>query len=126
LKPHVVEGGIDLMMIRELVGGLYFGKKETGINAAGKRFVDEHLEYDEDQIAAIMHVAFKEAMGRKRVLHNVHKSNVLKSSVLWNEVLGEIAVDYPEVEVKHIIVDAAATALVINPRQFDVMVMENM
>lgn len=126
LKAHVVEGGIDLMMIRELVGGLYFGKKETGTNAEGKRYVDEHLEYDEDQIKAIMHVAFKEAMGRKKVLHNVHKSNVLKSSVLWNEVLGEVATEYPDVEVKHIIVDAAATALVINPRQFDVMVMENM
>jgi 3-isopropylmalate dehydrogenase len=126
LKPHVVEGGIDMMMIRELVGGLYFGKKEVGVNADGKRFVDEHLEYDEDQIKAIMHVGFQEAMGRKKVLHNVHKSNVLKSSVLWNEVLGEVAAEYPEVEVKHIIVDAAATALVVNPRQFDVMVMENM
>lgn len=126
LKPHVVAGGIDFMMIRELVGGLYFGKKETGTNAAGKRYVDEHLEYDEDQIAAILHVGFKEALGRKKVLHNVHKSNVLKSSVLWNEVLDEIAPQYPEVEVKHIIVDAAATALVLNPRQFDVMVMENM
>ena len=60
------------------------------------------------------------------MLHNVHKSNVLKSSVLWNEILEEVAVEYPEVTVKHIIVDAAATALVINPRQFDVMVMENM
>ncbi|MBI2435113.1 MAG: 3-isopropylmalate dehydrogenase [Candidatus Hydrogenedentes bacterium] len=126
LKPHVVHGGIDIMMIRELVGGLYFGKKEMGVNAAGKRYVDEHLEYDEDQIQAIMHVAFREAMGRKKVLHNVHKSNVLKSSVLWNEVLTEVARDYPEVTVKHIIVDAAATALVLNPRQFDVMVMENM
>ncbi|MBI1320711.1 MAG: 3-isopropylmalate dehydrogenase [Candidatus Hydrogenedens sp.] len=126
LKPHVVEGGIDFMMIRELVGGLYFGTKETGVNDQGKRYVDEHLEYDEDQIAAILHVGFKEAMGRKKVLHNVHKSNVLKSSVLWNEVLDEIAPQYPEVTVKHIIVDAAATALVLNPRQFDVMVMENM
>lgn len=126
LKPHVVAGGIDLVMIRELVGGLYFGKKEGGVNAAGKRYVDEHLEYDEDQIAAILHVGFQEAMGRKKVLHNVHKSNVLKSSVLWNEVLEEVAREYPEVEVKHVIVDAAATALVLNPRQFDVMVMENM
>jgi 3-isopropylmalate dehydrogenase len=126
LKPHVVAGGIDMMMIRELVGGLYFGKKEGGINAAGKRYVDEHLEYDEDQIRAILVVAFDEAMGRKKVLHNVHKSNVLKSSVLWNEILDEVAPDYPEVEVKHIIVDSAATALVLNPRQFDVMVMENM
>ena len=126
LKPHVVEGGIDIMMIRELVGGLYFGKKEVGVNAAGKRYVDEHLEYDEDQIRAIMVVAFDEAMSRSKVLTNIHKSNVLKSSVLWNEILEEVHVDYPEVEVKHVIVDAAATALVLNPRQFDVMVMENM
>jgi len=126
LKHEIVAGGIDLMMIRELVGGLYFGKKETGVNADGKRYVDEHLEYDEDQIKAILHVAFKEAMGRKRVLHNIHKSNVLKSSVLWNEVLDEVHADYRDVEVKHVIVDAAATALVLNPRQFDVMVMENM
>ena len=126
LKPHVVEGGIDIMMIRELVGGLYFGKKEVGINADGKRYVNETLEYDEDQIRAILHVGFREAMGRKKQLHNVHKSNVLKSSVLWNEILDEVAQEYPEVEVKHVIVDAAATALVVNPRQFDVMVMENM
>jgi len=126
LKPEVVKGGIDMMMIRELVGGLYFGKKETGVNAAGKRYVDEHLEYDEDQIRAIVVVAFDEAMSRRKLLHNIHKSNVLKSSVLWNEVLEEVAKDYPEVEVRHMIVDAAATALVLNPRQFDVMVMENM
>ncbi|MBI2422567.1 MAG: 3-isopropylmalate dehydrogenase [Candidatus Hydrogenedentes bacterium] len=126
LKPHVVAGGIDIMMIRELVGGLYFGKKEVGTREDGTRYVVEHLEYDEHQISAIMKIAFDEAMGRKKVLHNVHKSNVLKSSVLWNEILDEVHRDYPDVEVKHIIVDAAATALVINPRQFDVMVMENM
>jgi 3-isopropylmalate dehydrogenase len=126
LKPHVVEGGIDIMMIRELVGGLYFGSKEVGTNADGKRYAHETLEYDEDQIRAILHVAFREAQGRKKVLHNIHKSNVLKSSVLWNEILDEVATAYPEIEVKHTIVDAAATALVVNPRQFDVMVMENM
>ena len=65
-------------------------------------------------------------MKRKKVLHNIHKSNVLKSSVLWNEVLGEVGQDYPEVEVKHILVDAAATYMCLNPGQFDVMVMENM
>ncbi|GMW00820.1 MAG: 3-isopropylmalate dehydrogenase [Candidatus Hydrogenedentota bacterium] len=126
LKSRVVEGGIDLMMIRELVGGLYFGKKETGTTPEGKRFVVESLEYDEDQIKAIMIVAFEEARKRKKILHNVHKSNVLKSSVLWNTVLDEVHKDYPDIEVKQIIVDAAATALVLNPRQFDVMVMENM
>ena len=126
LKPRVIEDGIDIMIIRELVGGLYFGKKERGTDENGKRYVKETLEYDEDQIARILHVGFKEAMGRKKVLHNIHKNNVLQSSVLWCEILDEVAVDYPEVEVKHVIVDAAATALLLNPGQFDVMVMENM
>ncbi len=126
LRPEIIAGGIDIMMIRELVGGLYFGAKQTGRDAAGKRFVNESLEYSEDQIARIAHVAFQTAMGRKKLLHNIHKSNVLKSSVLWNEVLGEVGREYPEVEVRHILVDAAATYLCLNPGQFDVMVMENM
>ncbi len=125
LKPEVVGDGIDIMMIRELVGGLYFGSKERG-EKNGKRYVNEMLEYDEDQIRRIMHVAFKEAQGRTKKLHNIHKSNVLMSSVLWNEILEEVAPEYADVTVEHIIVDAAATALVIKPTQFDVMVMENM
>lgn len=126
LKPSVVAGGIDMMMIRELVGGLYFGQKESGTTPDGKRYVKETLEYDEDQIRRILVVAFEEARRRKKVLHNIHKSNVLMSSVLWNTVLDEVAVEYPDVTVKQVIVDAAATALVLNPGQFDVMVMENM
>ena len=105
---------------------MYFGNKETGINEDGKRFVNESLEYDEDQIKRIAKVAFDTAQKRKKVLHNIHKSNVLKSSVLWNEVIEEVAVDYPDVEIIHILVDAAATYLCLNPGQFDVMVMENM
>ena len=126
LKPSVVGDGIDLLMIRELVGGLYFGAKETGTEPDGRRYVRETLEYYDDQIVRILHVAFQEAQKRKGVLHNVHKSNVLKSSVLWNQVLDEVAPEYPDVQVEHVIVDAAATALCLNPRQFDVMVMENM
>jgi len=126
LKPEIIGEGIDIMLIRELVGGLYFGKKESGINAAGKRYVNEVLEYDEDQIRRILIVAFKTAMKRKKVLHNIHKSNVLKSSVLWNEIVEEVRNDYPQVEVIHILVDAAATYLCLKPGQFDVMVMENM
>ena len=126
LKPDIIGDGIDFIIIRELVGGLYFGNKETGINEDGKRFVNESLEYDEDQIRRIARVAFDTAKKRKKVLHNIHKSNVLKSSVLWNEVIEEVGVDYPDVEVIHFLVDAAATYLCLNPRQFDVMVMENM
>ena len=115
-----------MIMIRELVGGLYFGNKEVGTNEGGKRYVNETLEYDEDQIARIAKVAFNTAQKREKVLHNIHKSNVLKSSVLWNEIISEVGDNYPDVEVKHILVDAAATYLCLNPRQFDVMVMENM
>ena len=126
LKPEVVGEGIDILMIRELVGGLYFGKKEEGRKRSGERFVIETLEYDEGQISRILHIAFGEAQKRKKVLHNIHKSNVLMSSVLWNQVLEEVAEQYPDVSVEHVIVDAAATALCLNPTQFDVMVMENM
>jgi 3-isopropylmalate dehydrogenase len=126
LKPEVIGNGIDIMIIRELVGGLYFGKKESGVNAAGKRYVNEILEYDEDQIRAILKVAFDTAQKRKKVLHNIHKSNVLKSSVLWNEIVEEEKKNYPDVKVEHILVDAAATYLCLRPTMFDVMVMENM
>jgi len=97
-----------------------------GKDENGKRYVREVLEYDEEQIRNILHEGFKLAQGRKKVLHNIHKSNVLKSSVLWNEILDEVATEYPDVTVIHNLVDAAATALCLNPSQFDVMVMENM
>lgn len=126
LKAEVIGDGIDFIIIRELVGGLYFGNKETGVTEDGKRFVTESLEYDEDQIARIARVAFETAQKRQGVLHNIHKSNVLKSSVLWNEVMEEVGRDFPDVQIKHILVDAAATYLCLNPGQFDVMVMENM
>lgn len=126
LKPQIIGDGIDMVMIRELVGGLYFGEKEVGVNNDGLRYVKETLEYDEAQIERIVRVAFEQSMRRKKVLHNIHKSNVLKSSVLWNEVVSEVAGDFPQVKVEHVLVDAAATALCLNPAQFDVMVMENM
>ncbi len=126
LKKEIIGNGIDFIIVRELVGGLYFGSKETGLNSDGKRFVNESLEYDEDQIRNILIKAFELSSTRKGVLHNIHKSNVLKSSVLWNEILDEVALDFPNVHVKNMLVDAAATALCLNPTQFDVMVMENM
>ena len=126
LKREIIPNGIDILLIRELVGGLYFGEKERGIDSNGKRYVKEVLAYDEDQVRQVLKVGFAQAMSRKKVLHNIHKSNVLMSSVFWNEILEEVRVDYPEVEVKHMLVDAAATALCLNPGQFDVMVMENM
>ena len=109
LKPEVIGEGIDLVIIRELVGGLYFGKKESGVNEAGRRYVHEMLEYDEDQIRRVLEVAFELAGKRKKIIHNVHKSNVLKSSILWNEVVEEVRRGHPDIEVEHVLVDAAAT-----------------
>ena len=126
LRPEIIGEGIDFIIIRELVGGLYFGNKDRGINNAGRRYVHEMLEYDEDQIRRVLKVAFQLARKRKNLLHNVHKSNVLMSSVLWNEVLDEVRADYPEVEVEHILVDAAATYPCLEPTRFDVVVTENM
>jgi len=126
LKPEIIKDGIDILLIRELVGGLYFGKKERGINKDGQRYVHEILEYTEEQIRQVLIVGFEQARSRKKRLHNIHKSNVLMSSVFWNEVLDEVHKDYQDVEVIHLLVDAAATALCLNPGQFDVMVMENM
>jgi 3-isopropylmalate dehydrogenase len=126
LKAEIIKDGIDILLIRELVGGLYFGEKERGTNEDGLRYVKETLEYDEQQIRQVLIVAFEQARQRKKRLHNIHKSNVLISSVFWNEVLDEVHQDYQDVEVIHLLVDAAATALCLNPGQFDVMVMENM
>ena len=126
LKPEIIKNGLDILLIRELVGGLYFGKKERGVNEEGQRYVHEALEYTEQQIRQVLIVAFEQARMRKKTLHNIHKSNVLLSSVLWNEILEEIHKDYQDIKVTHLLVDAAATALCLNPSQFDVMVMENM
>ena len=126
LKPEIIREGIDILLIRELVGGLYFGSKERGVNDRGQRYVHETLEYTEEQIRQVLTVAFAQARQRKGRLHNIHKSNVLMSSLLWNEVLDEVRQDYQDVQVTHLLVDAAATALCLNPGQFDVMVMENM
>jgi len=126
LKPEVIGDGIDLIIIRELVGGLYFGSKKSGVDDQGRRYVHETLEYNEDQIRRVLEVAFQLASKRKKVLHNIHKSNVLKSSILWNEIVEEVRPSYPDIEVKHVLVDAAATYLCLDPTSFDVMVMENM
>ncbi|MDE0715380.1 MAG: 3-isopropylmalate dehydrogenase [Gammaproteobacteria bacterium] len=126
LRPEIIGDGIDIMIIRELVGGLYFGEKEAGVNTQGLRYAREILEYDENQIHRIVLVAFETARKRRRKLHSIHKSNVLKSSMLWTDIVDEVSVDFPDVEVNHMLVDAAATHLCLRPTEFDVMVMENL
>lgn len=124
LKREVIEG-IDIMVIRELTGGLYFGEKKREQTAEGQRAVDT-LVYTTAEIERIARLAFEIAMKRKKVLHSVDKANVLESSRLWRETVTELAREYPEVELVHMYVDNCAMQLVRWPKQFDVIVTENM
>lgn len=132
LKPEVIEG-VDLLIVRELTGGLYFGKRErfydeegcgTG-GSKGQRAYDT-LEYCEFEIERIVRHAFDAARKRGCRVHSIDKANVLESSRLWREVAHRVAVDYPDVEIVDMLVDNAAMQLINNPSQFDVVVTENM
>jgi len=126
LKSSIVANGIDIVLIRELLGGLYFGEKKIGKDENGIRYAEEILIYDEIQIRQVLTAACEIAATRNGVLHNIHKANILKSSVLWNEILEEVSSDFPDVTVVNMLVDAATTHMCLNPTQFSTMVMENM
>lgn len=125
LREDIIADGFDIIIMRELTGGLYFGKRDTE-TIDGVRTAYDTCVYDENEIRRIAISAFDIAMKRTRKLTNVDKANVLDTSRLWREVVHEVAKDYPEVEVVDMLVDNAAMQLVRNPAQFDVMVMENM
>ncbi len=120
LKPEVIKG-VDLTVVRELTGGIYFGEP---------RYKDDNKAYNtmiytRDEIERIAHVAFKEAQKRRKKVTSVDKANVLEVSELWREVVEEVAKDYPEVELEHMYVDNAAMQLVRDPKQFDVILTGN-
>jgi 3-isopropylmalate dehydrogenase len=113
--------GIDVLIVRELVGGLYFGAK--GTRADGTVF--DTCEYHPDQVERLVRRGFELAQGRRRKLTSVDKANVMETSRLWRRVVGEVSSDYADVEVEHMLVDNAAMQLVRAPEQFDVIVTEN-
>lgn len=125
LKPEVVSG-LDILIVRELTGGIYFGAPRDQIVENGERKAFDTLPYSESEIRRIAKVGFDMAMVRDKKLCSVDKANVLASSQLWREVVEEVAKDYPEVELSHMYVDNAAMQLVRAPKQFDVMVTDNM
>lgn len=126
LKPELVSG-LDLLIIRELTGGIYFGQpRGVSLNANGEREGINTYRYSESEIRRIAKVAFEAARKRDRRLVSVDKANVLEVTVLWREVMEEVAVQYPDVELSHMYVDNAAMQLVRAPKQFDVMVTGNM
>ena len=126
LKPELVSG-LDIMIVRELTGGIYFAEPR-GISTAesGERVGINTLRYTETEIRRIAHTAFRVAMQRGKRLCSVDKENVLEATVLWREVVMETAAGYPEVELQHLLVDNAAMQLVRRPKQFDVIVTTNM
>ncbi len=124
LKPEVISG-TDLLVIRELTGGLYFGEKKRQQTVEGVQAVDT-LVYNSQEIERIVRLAFEMARQRKKHVTSVDKANVLESSRLWREIATQVAVDYPGVELNHMYVDNCAMQLVRAPRQFDVIVTENM
>lgn len=125
LRPEIVRG-VDLMVVRELTGGIYFGKpSRRGSNARGRNAVDT-LRYREDEIERVIRLAFDLAQGRRGHVASVDKSNVLQSSRLWREIADEVAAGYPDVRLEHVLVDAMAMHLIKSPSRYDVIVTENM
>ena len=125
LKDEIIGDGFDMMIMRELTGGLYFGERKTIEENGVKKAIDT-LTYDENEIRRIAIRGFDIAMKRRKKVTSVDKANVLDSSRLWRKVVEEVAKDYPEVSYEHMLVDNCAMQLVKDPGQFDVILTENM
>jgi 3-isopropylmalate dehydrogenase len=125
LRPEVARQ-IDLLIVRELNGDVYFGEKAIRVLDDGRRQGFDFMSYAEDEVRRIAHVGFRAAQGRKKRLCSVDKANVLETSQLWRDVVIEVSAEYPDVELSHMYVDNAAMQLVRNPGQFDVVVTGNL
>ncbi len=124
LKSEIIEGGFDFVIMRELTGGLYFGKRDN-TKVGGVRVAYDTMIYNEDEVRRIAIWAFEIARKRNKKVTNVDKANVLDSSRLWRQVVEEVAEDYSDVSLEHMLVDNCAMQLVRNPKQFDVILTEN-
>lgn len=125
LKEEVADAGFDMIIVRELTGGLYFGDRKTEV-IDGVRTATDTLKYDENEIRRIAVKAFEIAMKRNKKVISVDKANVLDSSRLWSKVVEEVSAEFPEVSVENMLVDNCAMQLVKDPAQFDVVLTENM
>lgn len=124
IRPEKVKGGLDLLVVRELTGGIYFGERGYKDTNMGKAAYDIE-QYSEGEVKRIAEVAFDMAMKRNKKVTSVDKANVLESSRLWRKTVAEVAKNYPEVELENFYVDNTAMQLVYNPKQFDVIVTSN-
>ncbi len=126
LKTSILDEGLDLVVVRELIGGLYFGDRKTFVNQDGELEAHDLLVYTEGEIRRIAETAFQLAMQRRKIVTSVDKANVLDSSRLWRKVLHQVKEKYPEVKYNDMLVDNCAMQLIHNPAQFDVIVTENL
>ncbi len=126
VKQELIEEGFDVLCVRELTGGIYFGSPKGRHEEDGEEVALDTMVYKASEIERIARIAFSAAMGRKKRLLSVDKANVLASSVLWREVVTKVAQDFPEVELEHMYVDNAAMQLIRRPGSFDVLVTENL
>lgn len=126
VRSDLVAGGFNILCVRELTGGLYFGQPKYSKEENGDTIAVDTMVYKKSEIERIAHVAFKAAQGRDKRLTSVDKANVLENSVLWRKTMNEIAKQYPDVQLSHLYVDNAAMQLIKNPRGFDVVLAENL
>ena len=125
LRADIAANGINFVVVRELIGGVYFGEHSTA-EAGGEKKATDIMAYSEHEIRRVAHVAFQTAQKRRKRVTSVDKANVLDTSRLWRKVVTEVAAEYPDVELLHMYVDNAAMQLVRDPSQFDVIVTENL
>ncbi len=125
LKRACVDG-VDLVVVRELTGGIYYGEPRGRADRDGVRRALNTEVYDEHEVARIARVAFRTARGRKKLVTNIHKANVLEVSAFWNEIVEEVAVEFPDVKLEHQLVDSAAMILLRDAPRFDVLLCPNM
>ena len=125
LRPEVVAGS-DILFVRELLGGLYFGEPRGRVNEGSQPTAFNTMRYAADEVERVARVAFEAALSRSRRVTSVDKANVLETSQLWRETVSRVALDYPAVVLEHMYVDACAMHLVMNPRRFDVVLTENL
>lgn len=125
LKPEVL-AGVDMLVIRELTSGIYFGTPQERRVVNGRREAIDTDYYNEDEIARVAHLGFRAARERRKQLTSVDKANVLASSRLWREVVVEVAAEYPDVKLEHVLVDAMTMHLINRPSSFDVVIADNM
>ena len=125
IRGDIIEGGFDVLCVRELTGGIYFGEPKSLGDINGEKTAIDTMIYKESEIERIAHVAFNAAMGRSKRITSIDKANVLRNGILWREIVEKVSLQYPDVKLDHLYVDNAAMQLIRRPKEFDVILAPN-